>query len=535
MSNYRWGVLAALLALPTLVPVLVVLGSLLSPEPEIWSHLLAEVLPRVVSNTAILAVGVTATATSLGVTLAWFVSLYDFPGRRFFSWALFLPLSIPGYVMAFVYVGWFEYAGPIQTFIRDVWGSSDGFPNIRSHLGVIATLTLVLFPYPYLLARNAFATQGQRALEVGQSLGLSRRRSFFKVALPMARPWIVAGGLLALMETLADFGTVSVFNFDTFTTAIYKSWFGLFSVAGALQLASLLMLFVLLILLTEKGLRLRKGYAQVGVSGSTQQSRVKLYGWHRLLVMLLCGVVFLLGFLLPVIQLAYWAVVEAAQDLDQRYLGFVANSMLIATIAALTVGTASVLLAYCVRLRGIGANLFSRIATLGYALPGVILAVGIIVLIANVDRWLIGLGGLFGVGVGPIFQGTLVVMLLAYMARFMAVSYAPVESNMLRITPNIENASQSLGVTGFAMLRRVHVPMVRGGLLTAMTLVFVDTMKELPITLMTRPFGWDTLAVRVFEMTSEGFWQRAALPGLAIALVGLVPVAILISRSENAA
>ncbi|MEM7283273.1 MAG: iron ABC transporter permease [Pseudomonadota bacterium] len=534
MPNYRWGLVAGLLALPTLVPVIVVLASLLNPDTAVWSHLLQEVLPRVVTNTFVLALAVTSLATALGVMLAWFTSVCEFPGRRFFSWALFLPLSIPGYVMAFVYLGWFEYSGPIQSWVRGIFGSSSGFPDIRSVVGVTLTLVLVLFPYPYLLARNGFSTQGKRALEVGQSLGLSKRQSFFRVALPMARPWIVGGSFLVLMETLADFGTVAVFNFDTFTTAIYKSWFGLFSVSGAMQLASLLMLFVLLILLTEKGLRLRKGYQRVGVSGSMTQSRIVLKGWHRGGVFLLCVTTFAVAFVLPMLQVGIWAVGSAEQDLDSRYFGFVTNSLVLGLLGAFLVATASLLLAYSVRLKGLGSAVFSRLATLGYALPGVVLAVGLVVPIAALDKFSSGLNQWTSFDMSFALQGTLIVMLIAYMARFMAVSHAPIESNMLRITPSLEDASKSLGVVGLNMLSKVHLPIVKSGLLTAMTLVFVDIMKELPITLMTRPFGWDTLAVRVFEMTSEGFWERAALPGLAIVLVGLVPVAILISRSDHA-
>lgn len=536
-GSYRWGLLAALIALPALFPITVVFGSLFSPDMEVWQHLAKQVLPRVVGNTLVLGLSVTILSTSLGVALAWFTAACDFPGRRFFSWALFLPLAVPGYVMAFVFVGWFEYSGPLQTLSRELFGTADWFPNIKSVGGVIMTLTLVLFPYPYLVARNAFLTQGQRSLEVAQSLGLNRVQGFFKVTLPLARPWIVGGAMLVLMETLADFGTVSVFNFDTFTTAIYKSWFGLFSIAGALQLASVLMIFVLMLILAEKQLRARRRYHVLSNNKTLQQSRIKLTGGYKLAVMFACGTVFVVAFILPFIQLTIWAVQALAIDFDYRYARFAFNSLSLSLGSSVLVAILSLLLAYAVRQKGLWATTTARLATLGYALPGVVLAVGIFVPVVTLGNVIQSAAdSILGLGVITVLlQGTLLIMFLAYVARFMAVAYTPIESSMQRVTTSIDDASQSMGVVGLAMLLRVHLPILKSGVLTAMALVFVDTMKELPITLMTRPYGWDTLAIRVFELTSEGFWERAALPGLAIVLAGLIPVAILIWKSDRAA
>lgn len=536
-TNLRWGVIAILVALPTVLPIVVVLGAFFSPDTEVWSHLISQVLPRVTINTFILVVGVTGLATVLGVSLAWLTSVCEFPGRRFFAWALFLPLAIPAYVLAFVFLGWFEFAGPIQTLARSWLGSSAWIPDIRNAPGVILTLTLALFPYPYLLARNAFLTQGIRTLEAGQSFGLSRIQSFFKISLPMARPWIISGAMLVLMETLADFGAVSVFNYDTFTTAIYKSWFGLFSITGALQLAGILVLLVLFILGIERWLRGQRGYSTQRGGGLASHTRLVLRGWHLWGATLVCGLVFLLAFLLPVLQLIVWTLEWASSDLDARYIRFALNSISLASMSAVLVVALGLLLGYAARQGSGWLKVPVRVATLGYALPGAILAVGLYASLAFVSGQLQGVfDSVFSPGTYQVaIQGTLAVMLLAYVARFMAVAYGPVESNLLRVTSSVDDASKSMGLSSFSVLTKVHIPIIKSGVLTAMALVFVDTMKELPITLMTRPLNWETLAVRIFEMTSEGYWERAALPGLSIVLVGVLPVAILIWSSERAA
>jgi iron(III) transport system permease protein len=523
------GTLYALpIALLTLIPLLVVLSSFLHPQPEIWQHLSEYVLPRVLKNTAILMLGVTIGVLLLGVSLAWLTAVCDFPLRRFFAWSLMLPLAMPAYVLAFVQVGLLDFTGPVQTLLREWMGDSSWFPRIRSTGGVILVLTLAFYPYVYLLARNAFLTQGKRALEAAQMLGMSRRMAFFKVALPMARPWIVGGLLLVLMETLADFGTVSIFNFDTFTTAIYQSWFSLFNLPAASQLASILVMFVLVLAVAEQWGRGRRHYA---VRGGTAE-RIVLRGAGRWLAVAWCVLVLLIAFIIPMIQLLVWVKGVWAMDFDASYPGFILRSIAIGAMAALLVTAFGLLLVYVQR-RYPDTHWLVRIATLGYAVPGTVLAVGVFIPIAWLDNLLIPIVAYFGVATTQVLKGTLVVMLLALAARFMAVAFAPVESAMQRITRNQEDAARSLGLSSRQVLRRVHLPLLRGGLLTAMLIAFVDVMKEMPITLMTRPFGWDTLAVRVFEMTSEGMWERAALPSFFIVLMGLIPVILLVRKTED--
>jgi iron(III) transport system permease protein len=492
------------------------------------------VLPRVLGNTVWLVVGVAVLTTILGTGLAWLTAVCEFPGRAVFSWALLLPLAIPGYVLGFVAIGLLEYAGPVQTLLREWLGPGNWLPPIRSRIGIIVVLSLTLYPYVYLVARSAFLTQGKRILEVAQSVGLNRVQGFFKVALPMARPWIAGGVMLAVMETLADFGTVAVFNYDTLTTAIYHAWFGLFSVKAALQLASFLVLGVFVVVVIEQWLRTRARY---GPGKSPPGGRIGLGVRGRWLGFAFCALVLSLAFLLPFTQLLIWAWRDVAEGgLDFRFWGFAWRSVSLSLTAAGTITLAALLLNYAMRLDAHPASqLAGRIATLGYALPGTVLAIGIFVPLVFVNNQLQGVLDYFFADNAPrlALQTGLATMLIAYLARFLAVAHQPVAANMLRITPAIDESVRVLGVSGWSSLRRVHFPMLKTGLLTAFSLAFVDLMKEMPITLMTRPFGWETLAVRVFEMTSEGQWQQAALPACAIVLVGLLPVVILTRRSDN--
>lgn len=528
-----WRLVALLVSLITLIPLLVVLSSLFSAEPEIWQHLASFVLPDLLINTFWLALGVAVGTGVLGVSLAWLTAVCEFPGRRFFSWALMLPLAMPAYVAAFVNIGMFDFTGPVQTVLRDCLGSSAWFPPIRSRGGVILVMTLSLYPYVYLLARNAFMTQGRRSLEVGQSLGLSRFQGFFKVALPAARPWIVAGILLALMETLADFGTVAVFNYDTFTTAIYKAWFGLFSLAAASQLASILVILVLLLVLGEQYGRGNKRYQSTGKSHHARYQLKAIAGW---LALAYSSLILTLAFGLPLLQLVIWCVQVFAEDFDSRYPQFVLHSVLLSAMAAMLVVIAAMVLAYSIRIyHDWPTRFFARLSTLGYAIPGSVLAVGVFIPVAWLDNQMIAVLQHTGITIsgGAILRGTLVVMLLAYVARFLAPGFNAIDSAMQRITRSQEEAARSMGYSGWRLFLHVHLPLLRGGVFSAALMVFVDVMKEMPITLMTRPFGWDTLSVRVFEMTSEGQWERAALPAVALVMAGFLPVILLTTQAER--
>ncbi|MEK6551115.1 MAG: iron ABC transporter permease [Pseudomonadota bacterium] len=533
VSVRGWQLASLVVALVALAPIAVVALAWLTPTADVWQHLGTTVLPDLLRNTGVLLVGVGLGVMIIGVGLGWLVATCDFPGRRFFDWALMLPLAVPAYVLAFALIGIFDYSSPFQNQLRVWFGPGFALPPIRSTGGVILAMVLAFYPYVYMLARTAFLSQGQSMLETGRVYGLTAWQSFWRVALPMARPAIAAGVALALMETLADFGAVSVFNYDTFTTAIYKAWFGMFNLAAAAQLASLLLLFVVVGLVAEQRLR---GRAQYHLTPkSTRSHRYRLHGGRSLAAATACALVFILAFALPVGELLVWAVRSALQDFDVRYLRFVANTLVLGGTAAAVTTFFALLLAYTWRLkpdRMIRGAV--RVATLGYALPGSVLAVGIMVSFIWLDRqWLTPAFESLGFGAGPWLAGSMLALLLAYGVRFLAVAYGPVDSSFERIKPSLWQAARSLGASNREILWRVSIPLLRGGLFSAGLLVFVEVMKEMPATLLLRPFGWDTLATRIFEMTSEGEWERAALPAVTLVLVGLIPVILLVRRTAN--
>jgi iron(III) transport system permease protein len=532
VSVRGWRLASLLVALIVAAPMLVVMAAWWLPSDEVWSHLAATVLPGVLANTVIMLIGVAAGVLVLGVGLAWLTTLCEFPGRRFFEWALMLPLAIPAYVLAFVLVGLLDYSGALQSALRTLFGGGQWFPPVRNAGGVIAAMTLAFYPYVYMLARAAFLSQGRTLFETARVFGLSPRAAFLRVALPMARPAIAAGTALALMEALADFGAVAVFNYDTFTTAIYKAWLGLFNLPAAAQLASLLLLFVAAALVLEQRLRRRARYDVMMKSGHDE--RYRLRGRRALAAVAVCTLVFAAAFAIPVAQLALWVVRSGHLDLDARYLGFFSNTLALGAAAAAVTTFFALLLAYTYRLKPDrlvrGAV---RFATLGYALPGSVLAVGIMLSFVWLDRYLaIPLANHFG-HAGPVLAGSLMALILAYGVRFMAVAHGPVDSSFERIKPTLWQAARSLGATNREILWLVSIPLLRTGLLSAGLLVLIEVMKEMPATLLLRPFGWDTLATRIFEMTSEGEWERAALPALTLVFAGLLPVILLVRRSAT--
>jgi iron(III) transport system permease protein len=526
----------ALLAVPALLPLLSVAAAWAVPAGEVWQHQLQHVLPRVAGNTLLLLALVAVVTGVLGTALAWLVAGHEFPGRSIFAWALLLPLAVPGYVLAVVFAGALDFAGPLQSWLRSAFGPDVRLPPIRSLSGAVVVLSLCLYPYVYMLARVAFETAGSRALEAAQMLGLDRRAAFRRALLPLARPAIAAGIGLVCMETLADFGVVAALNVDTFTTAIYRAWYGMFSINAALQMAAVLALLALAGVWAER--RLRGGRSFAGQRPGGALPRLRLTGARAYAATGLAALVLAVAFVLPMTQLLAWAAKHAASDLDARYWAFAARSVALAASGALVVVIAALVHGYALRMEqrpwllGLG-----RLATVGYAIPGTVLAVGLFAPVAALNAWLQDRFDLaWGAAAPQLFlQGTLLTMFVAYLARFLAVGTGPVESGLERVHRNLDEAAMLLGARGIARLRRLHLPLLRGSLLAAAVLVFVDLMKELPITLMTRPFGFETLAVRVFEMAAEGEWERAALPSVLIVAVGVLPVVLLARRVTHVA
>ena len=514
-----------LISLFMLVPILIVLLSWTQPVADIWTHMREYVLPQVLKNTVILLLMVTVISGVIGTALAWVTSMYRFPGQRFFAWALMLPLAMPAYVLAFVTVGIVDFSGPLQTALRES-GFTTAIPSVRNVWGAGLVLSLAFYPYVYLLARQAFLSQGRRAIEAGQMLGLSRSKVFFRLALPQALPWVIGGLLLASMETLADFGAVSVFNVDTFTTAIYKAWFGFFSLTTAAQLAALLIGVVFIVVLFEQYWQAKRGNTITqGSSKRFEASKPAKWG-----MALLCTLVFLVAFLIPFLQLLYWTAENFQQDFDARYIDFVTNSLMIASMTTIFIAFLAIIIAWVKRqYPDKSTKLMTTLANLGYVVPGTVLAVGMFIPIAWLDNQLIA----FGITSTQFFSGSVIVMLLALSTRFMTVSFQPVDRQLQRFTVNQEAAAKLLSDSPYQRWRQVMLPVLSPGVLTGLLMGFVEVMKEMPITLMTRRQGWDTLAVRVFEMTSEGMWGRAALPSLLIVLVGLIPVWVLLRQSDK--
>ncbi|MFC3152470.1 ABC transporter permease [Litoribrevibacter euphylliae] len=532
VSKKRWWLLVIAIALTVFMPVAVIFLSWLSPQPEDWTHLLDTVLSELLVNTLLLALGVALGVLILGVALAWLTAMCQFPGRKFFDWALMLPFSVPAYVMAFCFLGLLDYSGPIQTWLRTYISPDFDLP-VRNLAGVICVFVLAFYPYVYMLARTAFMNQGRGQMDAARSLGCNSYQAFWRVMLPMARPAIAAGMALAIMETLADFGAVSVFNFDTFTTAIYKSWYGLFNIYVAAQLASVLLVFVIACLWMEQKARGKARFEQH--ERQQKQSLYLLSGAQAAMASAFCTLILSLAFVLPVSQLVWWVIETQLADFDARFVQLMVNTVSLGGIAALMTVFAALIMAFAQRVeKNPVMDQMARFSTLGYALPGTVLAVGLMVWFSWLDNSLIQvINQVFGINTGQLFLGSVFALLVSYVVRFLAVAYGPVNSHLQAVRITIHEAAQSLGATQRQVLWRVYVPMLRPGLLVAGLLVLVDVMKEMPATLLMRPFGWDTLAVRIYEMTSEGEWERAALPALTLVIVGLAPVIVLMSRSRR--
>jgi len=530
-----WDVGVFAIAMVLALPLLTVASFVFHPAGAVWAHLADTVLKGYIVNSLALMLGVAVGALSMGVSTAWLCTTCRFPGRPVFEWALLLPLAMPAYIIAYTYTGILDFAGPVQMGLRDLTGWQYGdywFPEIRSLGGAITMLSLVLYPYVYLLARAAFLDQSVCALETARSLGLSTWAAFRRVALPMARPAIVTGVSLALMETLADYGTVQYFGVNTFTTGIFRTWFGLGDSAAAAQLAAMLMLFVFALVMLERGSRRQARFHHT--SGRYQPlPRFELTGMRAFAAFAVCATPLLFGFLVPAGQLTSWAIQTAGRTVDAEFGILAANSIGLAATAAVCVLLLALVMAYGRRMRGTRplVRFAVSLAGMGYAIPGVVVAIGVMIPLATLDNALDAwLRGTFGISTGLLLSGTLFALLFAYAVRFLAVSLHAVEAGLSKINPAMDDAARSLGRAPAAVLREIHVPIMRGTLLSALLLVFVDVMKELPATLVMRPFDFNTLAVRAFELASDERLADSASAALTIVLAGIVPV-ILISRS----
>lgn len=532
LRHSGWTVLSGTIALLLSLPVLVILSGVFTNSGDVWRHLAETVLGTYVANSLWLMLGVGAGVTLIGVGTAWLVTMCRFPGQRLFQWALLLPLAAPAYILAYVYTELLAFYGPVQTALRQQFGWQSAtdywFPNVRSLPGAIVMLVLVLYPYVYLLTRTAFLSQSTCTLEASRSLGCTPWQSFWAIALPLVRPSILAGLALALMETLNDFGTVEFFGVQTFTTGIYRTWFGMGEQAAATQLAAVLLLFILALVLLERWSRGQAQYYQTSSRSQTLQG-YSLSGIRAIAAILACLIPITLGFLIPAGALLKLALEDPSTSFDERFWGFATNSVLLATVTAGLAVLLAIVLAYGLRLApNLGMRLATQTAAMGYAVPGAVIAVGILVPIGKldnaIDAWM---KSTFNVSTGLLLSGTIAALVFAYLVRFLAVSFGATETSLSKIKPSLDDAARSLGHGSFSTLVRVHTPLMLGGLLTAAVLVFVDVMKELPATLIVRPFDFDTLAIRVYNLASDERLAEASGAALAIVLVGLFPVIVL--------
>jgi iron(III) transport system permease protein len=524
---------AVLVAAICLLPMMAVAIAAFSGGTGTVSQLLASVLPRYVGNTALLVVLVSIGTLCLGVGAAWLVTMTRFPGVRLFEIALVLPLAFPSYVLAYAYTYILDHPGIVQSTLRDVmgWGPRDyWFPEVRSLGGAAFMLVLVLYPYVYLLARASFLQQSGTTFLAARALGSSAWSAFFRVSLPLARPAIAGGVLLAVMETIADFGTVAYFGVQTFATGIYTSWFTLADRGGAAQLALCLLSFSLLLAMLERIQRGRAKYSDAA-RGGQEKTQLQLDGVHAFAAFALCSIPVLLGCMLPVVVLFNMGLGSEQDLLSSRYLAFIQNSLTLAGIAAVVTVCAAVTVGFFQRMQpGRFSSATAYIARLGYAVPGGVVAVGLLVPFAAFDNALDAwMRSTVDISTGLLVTGSIWLLIIAYLVRFSAAALGAYEGGQALVHANMDAASRSLGHTPWGTLRRVHLPILTPSLLTALLIVFVDVMKELPATLIMRPFNYDTLAVQAYRLASDERLEGAAVPSLVIVAIGLLPV-ILICR-----
>jgi len=531
MSETLLHRLAWIVGVLCVAPIVAAALAALAGDLDTWRNVLATVLPRYTANTLKLVAIVAVGTAVIGAGAAWLVTVYRFPGVQILEVTLALPLAFPAYVMAYAYTHMLDHPGPVQTALRGVtgWGPRDyWFPEVRSLGGAALMLTIVLYPYVYLLARASFRQQSANAFLVARTLGRSPARAFWQVALPMARPAIAGGVLLAVMETIADFGTVAFFNVQTFATGIYQAWFSLGDRAAAAQLSLCLLVFALLLAGMERASRGRARTAGRGGRFETME-RPRLRGAAAAGAVAFCGLPVLLGFVLPVIMLGVMAVGSGQDLLEARYLGFMSNSLVLASVASVVTVAGAILVGFRARTRpGRSSRALVVGAGLGYAVPGGVIAVGLMVPMAAFDNALDAvMRETFGVSTGLLITGSIWLMIMAYVVRFMAAALNAYDSGMATVPSNLDAIGRSLGQPGPGLLRRVHLPVARTSVFTALLIVFVDVMKELPATLILHPFDFQTLAVQAHRLASDERLAEAAVPSLVLVAFGLIPVAIL--------
>jgi len=524
----RWSALVVVIALVVSVPVLSVLAAAVGAgRPALPGD-----IGEMVLTTVLLLAAVGVGTAVLGVGLAWLVTAHDFPGRRLFSWMLVLPLAMPAYVLGFLFLSTFGPAGQPARAARSAFGGSGVVELLSGALGAPVVMTLTLYPYVYLLARASFRGQGQATWDAARMLGASPWRAFRQVLLPLARPALAGGLAVVMMETLTDFATVQYFGVRTVSVGVYLTWKGTFDFASAAQLSVLVLGFAVMVLTVERILRGGARYDSRGGHRPPAAPHV-LTGAGRWWAVVAAGSVLAAGFVLPVLQLVWWAVKSTLADSSSlstsRFATNLTNSAVMAALAALACVALALLLTHGVRMTGGRlARSAAQLTTFGYAVPGAVIGIGVLVAFAALDRWLEALG--VPGGTGLVVTGSVIGILVSYVVRFLAPAYQAVDASFTTISPSVTNSAFSLGASPLRVLRRVHLPLSRSGIAVALVLVAVDAVKELPLVLLLRPFGFTTVSVWVYELANENFWEQAALPALLIVALAIVPVWFLVRQ-----
>ena len=533
-----WKAGSWLLAFLLFTPTISLVYEAMAPTGEIFQHLRSTVLPTYILNTVLLIGGVGVLGIILALPASWIMASHNIPGKKYLQWLLVLPLAMPSYVIAYIYTDLLEYAGPVQRTLRGMMGwqsaADYSFPEIRSLGGAIVVLALVLYPYVYLLARTAFLEQSQSQVLASRLLGCNPVQSFFKVSMPMARPAIITGLALMGMETLGDFATVSYFAVPTLTSAVYDTWLGYGSLNAAAKISAIMLLVVTVLISLEKYSRRRQQLYQKGI-GQDQRDPTDLHGWKKYLAMFWCWMLVILGFALPAIILLDYVVTYFEASWNTQLITYGLNSLKVSIGAAFFATLVALFLGLYQRLQASQmARMPARLVSCGYAMPGNVLAIGVLIPLTLSDHGINNLIMSMGYSpVGLVLSGSIIAIIFAYVVRFSAVAVGSVESSLGRVSPSLDMASRTLGCTPGEMVKRVHIPMVRKGLLTGFLLVFIEAMKELPAALLLRPFGFETLATWVFQYVSDEKLEHAAPAALILVLAGLLPLILLNRSLEN--
>jgi len=504
-------------------PILIVLTSLTGSYSDNWYHLIDYVLVDYVFTSLLLVSGVSVLVFLIGTSTAWIVTNYNFAGKKVFEWALILPLAIPPYILAYTFTGLFDPYGDANNLLRDIFNLERSFvffPSVRNVSGAVIVFAFTLYPYVYLVTRSAFLNQSKSLKESGRLLGLSPSGVFFKIELPLVRPALVGGLMLVIMETLSDFGAVDHFAIQTFTTGIFRTWYGLYDLDTAMQLSSILLLVIGVFYFIERGTRKTSSYT---TDNSTFKitNEVKLKGLEEKAAFLLCFIPLFVGFILPIVELLIWAMETNVDVFNKTFLSSSLNTMVLAISSGLICATLALIINFSVRFNA--SNTLARLSSflsIGYAIPGLVLAVGIVKLLAYLDKS-------FFSDYEFAITGSLAGLILAYTIKAYALANSSIEAGYNRISISIDNSARLLGSSGWTLLGKIHFPLMKASFLTSVLLVTSEVVKELPATLILRPFNFDTLAVTTYIYAAEERMHQAATPAIAIVLIGLIPLVFL--------